>query len=346
MNTLQRRGHGLSCASRRSGGLMVALAACDVDAHGDRRPGVPGRRSDPRPAVAAGATAEFQRAYSGASGQPARRGVHHRVGGHVGRVPGGGTFTTRIAIDRRIRSRRPGQHHGRGVPLAAPGPPGRPGRPGRAHRCGAPPRARPWPGCTPSRVTPTWRWARASAAPSPSATLVDGGPPARAPDHHPAVRGAAGAVRPGPGQADAGNHLAAVGKGRALLNLGRFADAAAAVAGVPTTSSTSSSTRTTRGSSGTTSPRSRPTAGGPCRTARAATACRTGRRATRGSLDPAFRSAQCVRRRDPALLQPAVSADAATSVNNAANTVLADGSRPGSSRPRPRSTPAATGSAS
>jgi starch-binding outer membrane protein, SusD/RagB family len=217
--------------------MVLALAACDVDRLMEiDDPEFPGAGQIPATAIAAGVTGEFQRAYSGAAG------IYQHLEGYITvsaaasdefRVSD--TFTTRIAIDER-----------------SPQPPAQ----GNATDA-----AFTW-------LQRTRRAARDAIAVITEAGTTTGAGLARL---H-AIEGYAwntlgegfcGAVpisnmdEHGLGggpvlntqqlfegaaerfdralTAQSGFHMAAVGKGRALLNLGRFADARAAVANVPTT---------------------------------------------------------------------------------------------------------------
>jgi starch-binding outer membrane protein, SusD/RagB family len=238
MNTY-RKGRGawpLLRLTALGAGLMVALTACDVDKIMEiDDPEFPGEGQVPIPAVAGGATAEFQRAYSGASGFLHNEG-YLTVSAALGdEFRAAGTFTTRIAIDERS----------------------------------------PQPAAQGNISDWAYRYlhrARRSAGDALDVLEADGVTSGAIVSRLYAIEGYSimalgegfcgavpistvegGVFQHGPMfsttqlferaiqsfdaalGASAGNHMAAVGKGRALVNLGRFADAAAAVAGVPTT---------------------------------------------------------------------------------------------------------------
>jgi starch-binding outer membrane protein, SusD/RagB family len=216
-------------------GLVLALAACDVDQIMEiDDPEFPGAGQIPASAIAAGATGEFQRGYSGAAGNLHDEGYLTVSAALADEFIAAGTFTTRIAIDERS-----------------------PQLPTQGNISDA-----------------AFRWLHRArrAARDGIATLTDAGTTTgaglarlhaiEAYTHVTLAEGYCGAVPISNVQdgafvggpvltttqllegaierfdralaADAATHLAAVGKGRALLNLGRFADAAAAVANVPT----------------------------------------------------------------------------------------------------------------
>jgi starch-binding outer membrane protein, SusD/RagB family len=237
MNTLTR-GRGRWPLLRHTAlgaGMVVALAACDVDQIMDiDDPEFPGAGQIPIAAIAAGATGEFQRAYSGAAAWLHDEGYITVSAAMSDEFRVSDTFTTRIALDQR----------------------------------------NPQPVAQGNISDAAFRWLQRTrrAARDAVAQVVDAGTTSGAGlarlhaieaytwntlgegycgavpisnlDEHGLTGGPVlstaqlfeGAVERFDRAlaAEAGNHLAAVGKGRALLNLGRFADAAAAVSGVPT----------------------------------------------------------------------------------------------------------------
>jgi starch-binding outer membrane protein, SusD/RagB family len=214
---------------------MVALVACDVDKLMEiEDPEFPSGGDIPLSAVAGGVTVEFQRAYSGAQANLHDEGYLTISAALSDEFQAAGTFTTRIAIDARD----------------------------------------PQPAAQGNISDAAYRWlhrARRAARDALAAFEAEGTTtgPAVARMHAseaytyvalgegfcgavPVSDVVDGAFQLGPMlttaelfegaverfnralAAQAGYNLAAVGKGRALLSLGRFAEAAAAVSGVPT----------------------------------------------------------------------------------------------------------------
>jgi starch-binding outer membrane protein, SusD/RagB family len=220
------------------GALAVALAACDVEQLMDIEDPSFAEPGEVTPAAgAAGAVLELQRAYSGAAANLHDEGYITVSAAMSDEWIAAGTFPTRIAIDRREnrnpsvgnhtdatyrwlhRARRAArevrlQMEAEGTTTGAIA--------ARLHAVEAFPYValgEGWCGAVPISDFEAGQFIMGPMLSTPQ--LFEG-----------AVERfdrAQAAVAP------AAHHLSAVGKGRALLNLGRFADAAEAVAGVPTT---------------------------------------------------------------------------------------------------------------
>jgi starch-binding outer membrane protein, SusD/RagB family len=237
MNTLTR-GRGRWSLLRHTAlgtGMVLALAACDVDQIMEiDDPEFPSAGQIPAAAISAGAWGEFQRAYSGASGNLHDEGYITVSAAMADEFIAAGTFTTRIAIDQRApqpvsqgnitdaafrwlqRARRAARDAN--AQLAAAG---------------------TTTGAAVARLHAvegfTWTtFGEGFCGAVPISNLdehgLSGGPVLNTQQ---LFEGAAERFDRAL-SAQSGFHMAAVGKGRALLNLGRFADARAAVAGVPT----------------------------------------------------------------------------------------------------------------
>jgi len=218
------------------GALMVALVACDVDNLMEiEDPEFPSGGDIPLSAVAGGVTVELQRAYSGAQANLHDEGYLTISAALSDEFQAAGTFTTRIAIDARDpqpaaqgnisdaayrwlhRARRAARDAL--VAFSADG---------------------TTTGAAVARVNASEAYTYVALGEGfcgavPISDVVDGvfqaGPMLSTAE---LFEGAVERFNRAQA-AQAGYHLAAVGKGRALLSLGRFAEAAAAVSGVPTT---------------------------------------------------------------------------------------------------------------
>jgi starch-binding outer membrane protein, SusD/RagB family len=236
MTTTHRTGRGHWSLLRVSAlAFAVALAACDVDRLLEiEDPEFAGPGEAPITATAAGAVIELQRAYSGAAAWLHNEGYASVSAALADEFLAGGTFTTRIAVDRRtLRQPSAGNHsdatyvwlqrarraavealHDMGVAGETSGL-----TVARTHAIEAYPYValgEGWCGAVPISYFQDGEFIHGPM--HSTAELFEG-----------AVERfdlAAAAVD--------GFHLAAVGKGRALLSLGRFAEAAEAVADVPT----------------------------------------------------------------------------------------------------------------
>jgi starch-binding outer membrane protein, SusD/RagB family len=222
-------------ASALGAGLLVALAACDVDSMMEiDDPEFPGAGQIPIASIAGGATVEFMRAWGGVASNLHDEGMI-TVGAAISdEFIAAGTFTTRIAIDQRD-PQAPSQGNITDAAFRWLH---------RARRAARDATAE----LVAEGITTGTEAARLHGLEGyawvglgeifcgavPISNVEDGqfvgGP------MHTTTQLFEGAVERFNRALAAQStfHMAAVGKGRALLNLGRFADAAAAVSGVPT----------------------------------------------------------------------------------------------------------------